>query len=288
MTRKQKYFKICILLVVIIAGCSLTITSVNQPSQASYGSSFGAVFSVTIDPSGNTLTDPPYGIIGLLVPKYCGITSVRVIDYVQSSPSYQYCHRLMPGVSDSQPGEGIDDWFAELNTEYPVIQAYNMEWRIYETNTPCSIPSQQVVRQVQVLVNLAQTVPGTYNFRYFVSTAGMTVGTGDVSGDHPLHVLQGTAVEEQNQTSVSYQLLQNYPNPFNSSTKISFNLPEPGLTSVKIYDPMGKEIAVLADTYLEQGPHQVDFNDETVPSGIYFYVLRSGSFRDMKRMVLLR
>ncbi|MFZ4619962.1 MAG: glycoside hydrolase family 3 N-terminal domain-containing protein [Bacteroidota bacterium] len=84
-------------------------------------------------------------------------------------------------------------------------------------------------------------------------------------------------------------LEQNYPNPFNPSTTIGFTIPAPGVTSLKVYDAIGREIAVLADGYLESGIYYSrNFDASKYSSGIFFAQLRSGSAMQMKKMIYLK
>lgn len=86
-----------------------------------------------------------------------------------------------------------------------------------------------------------------------------------------------------------FGLLQNYPNPFNPSTMIGFTLHASGLTTLKVYDAVGREIATLADEYLEAGVHhQRQFNGSELSNGIYFYTLRSGNFSATKTLLLMK
>ncbi len=93
----------------------------------------------------------------------------------------------------------------------------------------------------------------------------------------------------------SFSLEQNYPNPFNPSTPINFNIPiagngldGSGIVSLRIYDMLGKEIAVLVNENLTAGSYSVDFNASSLPSGTYFYRLQSGSFIETKKMILIK
>ncbi len=85
-----------------------------------------------------------------------------------------------------------------------------------------------------------------------------------------------------------YSLFQNYPNPFNRSTSIKFNLEETGFVTLKVYDILGNEVAVLVKGNLEKGIHEVDFNASIVNSGVYFYRLEAGAFTRVKKMTLLK
>jgi hypothetical protein len=67
-----------------------------------------------------------------------------------------------------------------------------------------------------------------------------------------------------------FGLEPNYPNPFNPTTRIKFDLPEPGLVSLVVYDVLGREIARLAEGQYEPGYHSATWNAGSVSSGVYF------------------
>jgi hypothetical protein len=85
-----------------------------------------------------------------------------------------------------------------------------------------------------------------------------------------------------------YFLSQNYPNPFNPSTTIEFILPKSELTTLKVYNILGKEVATLVSNKLNQGNHTYQFDGKILASGIYYYQLVAGDYREVKKMVLLR
>jgi hypothetical protein len=92
-----------------------------------------------------------------------------------------------------------------------------------------------------------------------------------------------------------FSLEQNYPNPFNPSTKIKYTIPsatfggiEESPTTLKVYDVLGNEIAVLVDEEQPTGNYEVEFDAGNISTGIYFYKLVSGSFVETKKMILLR
>jgi len=87
----------------------------------------------------------------------------------------------------------------------------------------------------------------------------------------------------------NYHLYQNYPNPFNPSTTIEFSLPKSEFTVLKIYNILGKEIAVLVSKHLDQGNHTYTFNGKNLASGVYMYrILTESGFSETKKFVLLK
>ncbi|MBX7046216.1 MAG: T9SS type A sorting domain-containing protein [Ignavibacteria bacterium] len=90
--------------------------------------------------------------------------------------------------------------------------------------------------------------------------------------------------------AADYRLLQNYPNPFNPGTVIRYQLSVAGNVSLKIFDLLGKEVASLVNEKQSAGSYAVDFNsaEYNLSSGIYFYTLNAGEFKETKKMVLVK
>jgi len=85
-----------------------------------------------------------------------------------------------------------------------------------------------------------------------------------------------------------YRLEQNYPNPFNPATIIQFSIKKKSFASLKIYDILGNEVAVLIENLLEAGFHSIEFNASDLPSGIYMYRLQTDEISLTKKMILLK
>lgn len=85
-----------------------------------------------------------------------------------------------------------------------------------------------------------------------------------------------------------YSLDQNYPNPFNPATVISYSLGAEGNVTLKIFDILGKEVAILTDEVKGAGKHIAEFNASKLSGGIYYYELRSGSFASVRKLVLVK
>lgn len=85
-----------------------------------------------------------------------------------------------------------------------------------------------------------------------------------------------------------FELSQNYPNPFNPTTSISFSIPEAHDVTIRIYDITGRLVQTLVDAPTAAGRHTVTFNAESFSTGIYFYELRAGSHREVRKMTLIK
>ncbi len=98
-----------------------------------------------------------------------------------------------------------------------------------------------------------------------------------------------TSIKEKNNLPTAFRLFQNYPNPFNPSTRISFTIPADAYVTLKIYNSLGEEISSLADDhYYLKGTYNLDFNGKSLSSGAYYYRLTSGTYSDVKKMLLIK
>jgi uncharacterized lipoprotein YddW (UPF0748 family) len=83
-------------------------------------------------------------------------------------------------------------------------------------------------------------------------------------------------------------LLSAYPNPFNPTTVVRFQLSVFGEVSVKVYDLLGREVALLVNERMMPGQHSVNFDAAGLPSGMYVIVLESEGRRDVRKITLLK
>jgi len=90
-----------------------------------------------------------------------------------------------------------------------------------------------------------------------------------------------------------FEVYQNYPNPFNPSTSITYALPTSELVNLSVYDLSGRKITELVNNDQNPGTYDVTWNGknsrgENASSGIYFYQLKAGTFKSIKKMILIR
>jgi hypothetical protein len=125
------------------------------------------------------------------------------------------------------------------------------------------------------------------------STGGDTayVGCFGASGYPAVQMLVKKTVRVEDRRPVvveGYSLSQNYPNPFNPVTEIRFSIGKAGLTTVKVYNVLGAEVATLVNEKLPAGEHRVTFDAARLPSGTYIYEMKSNSVRLTKKMTVMK
>ncbi len=86
----------------------------------------------------------------------------------------------------------------------------------------------------------------------------------------------------------AFALSQNYPNPFNPSTKIEYELPSESPVTIEVYNLTGERVSVLQNGMQQAGYHTVNLDGTNLSSGVYFYMLRAGGFKSVKKMVMMK
>jgi photosystem II stability/assembly factor-like uncharacterized protein len=114
---------------------------------------------------------------------------------------------------------------------------------------------------------------------WIMGQGGMIVKTNDILTNNG---------EIISQTPNSFNLYQNYPNPFNPNTVIRYQLSVVSKITLKVYDILGKEVAILVNEVKNAGNYSVDFNASNFPSGVYFYKLEANDHSEVKKMLLLK
>ena len=105
---------------------------------------------------------------------------------------------------------------------------------------------------------------------------------------------QGSPLSVKNENNIPkvFALNQNYPNPFNPETTIRFDIPKASNVNISVYNITGKKVATIVNEYMKPGSYQKTFscqsNGQTLASGAYFYVLKSGDVKIVNKMILLK
>ena len=176
----------------------------------------------------------------------------------------------------------------------PLITKYNAslypEWDAAWTSTTLY---RNLYKRHIIELNNAFSPGDTIFIRFRLHSDDSTNGWGWVIDslqiqEFPLSVTKDIALIN------NYSLEQNYPNPFNPSTTIKYSIPRTTeyysvlQTTLKIFDILGRELATLVNKQQSAGNYQVIFNAQNLPSGIYFYQLKSGEFVATKKLILIR
>ena len=106
---------------------------------------------------------------------------------------------------------------------------------------------------------------------YEISTANIPIG-----------IIGSSEIAER------FSLSQNYPNPFNPVTNIKFSIPKADYIRLKVYDIRGSEVAVLLNKNMPKGEYTYEFDASNLPSGVYFYTLKTEKFTSTKKMILVK
>ncbi len=150
-------------------------------------------------------------------------------------------------------------------------------------NTPPIAPGDTLFTSLHVFTDLVS-----------IATAYVQIQVGTFSNPEDRTILDFTATtdpavsvsESEHNLLNSYYLHQNYPNPFNPSTRINYNVGEPGLVQLKIYNVLGVEVATLVNEQQNSGNYTADFNAARLSSGVYFYSLSVNNFTQTRKMIL--
>jgi xylan 1,4-beta-xylosidase len=158
--------------------------------------------------------------------------------------------------------------------------------------TECSIESTGDWEDFEVFTSEVDSVSGRHDV--YLKFTGE--GTDDLFRIQWLKFLtEGDSlsyIEEPNPSRIpeTYVLEQNHPNPFAISTTIRFGIPDKSFVSVKAYNLIGQEVAVIAEKEFSAGIHSVRFDASNLSSGLYFYKIeaKDSNFSETKKMILIR
>lgn len=134
--------------------------------------------------------------------------------------------------------------------------------------------------QTKVLITFVAIVSSDLDFA--VSNWDPTIG------NYIFHNLTPPVSVHQVYLPEEIQLLQNFPNPFNPRTVIRYQMEDSRWVTLKVYNLLGQEVAVLVNEQLPAGYHSIVFDASAIPSGVYVYRLNAGSFTDTKKLIVLK
>ena len=256
------------------SGFDLNSHSVNRTGQTQIGEVYVNLFTVERSEIEHVAEYSSFGNIDINIPP----NSVTTISKVDSFPDtrhliamYTHAHEHMLEFSVTRVGGPRD---GEL---------------LYWTNDWAHPPILEL--DPPLTMNAGDKIKLTTTYK---NTTNRTIEFGPLSSDEMQFVFytyftgQISPVNDNEPVPIMFELVQNYPNPFNPTTSIQYSVISHQFVSLKVYDVLGKEIATLVNEYKAAGKHQAVFDARQIPSGVYFYQMEAGDFRQTKKMVLMR
>lgn len=220
----------------------------------------------------------------------------------QTMGSYRYIFRNWSDGGDTSHNVTITPQSGTFTVNYGI--QYKLITSSQPSNIPAVISAGNLFYDSAYTVNLSVTPQLQYNNQTWFFQRWQGNGNGSYTGPNPgvqIH-MNNVIVESAVWDTVApigiinintgvpkaFALHQNYPNPFNPSTRIKFDIPKTGYVSIKLYDIVGNEVAVITDGIQNAGYFEAEFNASNYASGVYFYKMESESFSDVKRMILIK
>ena len=244
--------------------------------------------------------------------------------YAYNAPNYNSCTICHSGTANS--GDGSVE-FIDLPIEYNPGETYSIGIIVTGSNSrgygfqATAVSGDQFVGNFSLnsdsenielngvfIQHSSRTESGIWYFNWDApeeatetitfSASGLgTGGSSGYSGDRVYTVQVEIEPESagilSNDQQITFRLNGNYPNPFNGETIISYAIPKDGFVNISIFNVAGQFIVKLVNDYQLHGEKKVFWNtkDETgndVPSGIYYYVVSNGKYKEARTMTLLK
>jgi hypothetical protein len=190
-----------------------------------------------------------------------------------------------PNNSTGQSLTPLLDWDSISNADYYSLQVSSDNF------------ITTVINQQNILVSQYQVLPSvlSINTQYSWKVKAYNIG-----GESPWSTVWNFTTagivgisQKNNDIPKFYKLYNNYPNPFNPITKIKFDIPSDEKNKTKqaklvIYDINGREVVTLLNAQLNPGTYEIGFEGSNYPSGVYFYELNVGDYKEMRKMILVK
>lgn len=158
--------------------------------------------------------------------------------------------------------------------------------KIFEMPSSCAVSCHMKDTYPNFGIDFSGDSPGDWTEATDIALADTLMhwyGPGGIWWDHVVSV-----EVENSEIPETYALSQNYPNPFNPATQINFSIPQASMVRITVYDVVGREVEVLVNEFLEAGNFKTNWNAASYSSGVYFYRLETGSFAQVKKMILMK
>jgi len=191
-------------------------------------------------------------------------------------------------------------YFDNGNNDYMVV-----EWqaKIYDANSDSVVFEAVLYQDGEIVYQYnyvnegdgGQGQEATIGIEYDQIPSGLSYNCNDANPANRLQnglaikwYLEPISVEDSPELPLNYVLSQNYPNPFNARTTLSYSIPRGSQVKLEVTDVLGRVVDILVDDYRPAGVHEVVWDAADKSSGVYFYRIKSGTFSQAKKMILLK
>jgi len=208
----------------------------------------------------------PYWPVGNTPPAANGSSTAPLCDIANQIKSLLFDYAENTNYIDSyklrdENGHGM--WSHTFLAEDSIFTAAEEKLDLWRTNTPT--PAEMLATETQLADYALSNLQTVYD-KYITLVSPVVVTT----------------------VPTNFMLEQNYPNPFNAQTIFNYYVPVTGTINLKIYNSIGQEVAILVNEQKVAGRYRVLFNTSDLVSGLYFYQLKSSTFTDTKKFILIK
>ena len=168
---------------------------------------------------------------------------------------------------------GGESYPAPVTSIYKTVEEYNPVTDTWTTKSPMPV---------------SRIMPAACSVNGKIYVPGGLIQANDPYAELFIYNPENELGIDDNINALSLQLHLNSPNPFNTSTSIGYELREPSIVFLSIYNHFGQHLETLVNTHQQQGKHQVTWDAEGLPPGIYFYRLQAGEQQATGKMVVMR
>ena len=163
---------------------------------------------------------------------------------------------------------------------YSSLEATNGGYQFFTVDMDYSFGSSQPITGVQILFLIGISDSS--------SNEDVALGSSFLLDDLTFDMVSSVNLGQEVVAPLIFALDQNYPNPFNPVTTIGFSIPQSANTTVTVYNSLGQTVRTLLNAPLPAGKHKVYFEAGTLPTGIYYYRLESGTYNYVRKMMLVK
>ncbi|PJA96842.1 MAG: hypothetical protein CO129_04225 [Ignavibacteriales bacterium CG_4_9_14_3_um_filter_34_10] len=238
--------------------------------------------------SGSTVYDNGYQISPNFYADFTGGVKVPPSKYFMftSETETEFNDTLAISAVDQQ---FVFNWHpsVDLNGDALIYQLLMIDGSTVKTFNPSPLGDTTITltgsQLITALGNTSKTVQFTVRTKGSESTLVPSIDTLNTTFD----ILVGVA--EENMIPTEFYVKQNYPNPFNPTTNIKFGLPKEATVDLRVYDILGREVAVLIDKQQRNaGTFEVRFDASRLATGTYIYRLSADNKVEIKKMLLIK